>query len=397
MDTPRSGFLPLARATFRAIRDGGCPLWNEPRAFSQWEALMDLRQLAAWAPHQRLIGGLRVQLDRGDVLLSLRQAAIRWRWSTGRIQRFLRVLLEMGYVTKRERTVDGDIYHLETPRTSAGQWHSGEDAAEDSGEDAGDPPVSTPARTGDQELDEERGSRGDGEGPPSKAMTFESSARAGGSRRSRDDTGFDEWFTAYPPHRRENRSRAQLAWDETEAQRPRLAEMLATLEVQRRSRRWHAEGGRFVPAAWNYLQQARWADDCSAYPPVEPAAAEVPREFDVPGRLARLAAALPPALPDRESWQLRLTALAGEPAAIEDQLGALDRELRVAGRATLDPEQQQLAAGTADRAAAVVAARLTPSGLAACREQLHDRAARDLLGLPVLSLFSPEAEEELSG
>ena len=397
MDSPRSGFLPLERATFRAVRDGGCPLWNEPRAFSQWEALMDLRQLAAWAPHERLIGGLRVRLDRGDVLLSLRQASIRWRWSTGRIQRFLRVLLQLGYLTKRGRTADGDIYHLETPGTSAGQRLSGEDAIEDGGEDAGDTPVSAPARTRDQEQEvDDEGARGDDEGPPSQAVTFDSSAPAAGSRRAGDAGGFDEWFAAYPPHRRERRSRAQLAWDETAAQRPPLAEMLATLEVQRRSRRWHAEGGRFVPAAWNYLQQARWADDCSAYPPVEPAAAEVAREFDVPGRLARLAAALPPALPDRESWQSRLTALAGEPAAIEDQLGALDRELVVAGRATLDAEQQQLAAGAADRAAAMVAARLTPSGLAACREQLHDRAARDLLGLPVLSLFSPEAEEEAS-
>jgi hypothetical protein len=39
--------------------------------------------------------------------------------------------------------------------------------------------------------------------------------------------------------------------------------------------------------------------------------------------------------------------------------------------------------GTADRALATVATRLTSSGLAACREQL---------GLPVLSLFSAEAE-----
>src|ERR1700726_347395 len=142
MDNPRSGFLPVARATFRAVRDGGCPLWNEPRELSQWEALMDLRQLAAWAPHERHIGGTRVRLDRGDVLLSLRQAAARWRWATGRIQRFLRVLTEMSYLTKQERTADGDIYHLETPGTSARPRHSSEDgnedAAEDSAEDAGE-------------------------------------------------------------------------------------------------------------------------------------------------------------------------------------------------------------------------------------------------------------------
>jgi hypothetical protein len=290
-------------------------------------------------------------------------------------------LIEMGYLTKQERTADGDIYHLETPGTSARPRHSSEDgsedAAEDSGEDAGETQSCTIKTTIEEEAEPGNEAR------PSPSAVHEPSERAGGSRRSRGDVGFDEWLAAYPPHRRENRSRAQLAWDATEDQRPPLAEMLATLEVQRRSRRWHAEGGRFVPAAWNYLQPARWTDDWSAYPPMEPAAAEPPREFDMPDRLGRLAAVLPPALPDRES----------EPAAIEDLLTTLDRELLAAARAALDPEQQRLVAGAADRALAAVAGRLTPSGLAACREQLCHQAIRDLLGLPVLSLFSPEAEE----
>jgi len=391
MDNPRSGFLPLPRATFRAVRDGGCPLWNEPRELSQWEALMDLRQLAAWAPHERYIGGTRVRLDRGDVLLSLRQAATRWRWSTGRIQRFLRILIEMGYLTKQERTADGDIYHLEPPGTSARPRHSSEDdnedAAEDSAEDAGETQSCTITPTIEQEVEPGNEAR------PSPSAIHEPSERAGGSRRSRGDVGFDEWLAAYPPHRRENRSRAQLAWDATEDQRPPLAEMLATLEVQRRSRRWHAEGGRFVPAAWNYLQQARWTDDWSAYPPAEPAAAQSPREFDMPERLGRLAAALPPAFPDRERWVSRITVLAGEPAAVEDLLASLDRELLAAAGAGLDPEHQRLVAGEADYALAAVAGLLPPNGLAACREQLCYQVVRDLLGLPVLSLFSPEAEE----
>jgi hypothetical protein len=148
-----------------------------------------------------------------------------------------------------------------------------------------------------------------------------------------------------------------------------------------------------VPAAWNYLQQARWTDNWSAYPPMEPAVKEAPREFDMPERLGRLAAALPRALPDRGSWVSRITAFEGEPAAIEDLLASLDRELLAAAGAALDPEQQQLVAGAADRALAAVAGRLPPSGLAACREQLCHQAVRDQLGLPVLSLFSPEAEE----
>jgi hypothetical protein len=103
----------VARATFQAAADGGCPLWNEPRALSQREALVDLRQLAAWAPHERIVNGRRIRLARGDLVISVRQAAERWRWSTSRVQRFLRRLTELGYIARRERSGDGDIYHVE--------------------------------------------------------------------------------------------------------------------------------------------------------------------------------------------------------------------------------------------------------------------------------------------
>ena len=51
----------------------------------------------------------------------------------------------------------------------------------------------------------------------------------------------------------------------------------------------------------------------------------------------------------------------------------------------------------ADRALAAVTGRPTPAGLAGCREQLCHQTVRDLLGLPVLSLFSPEAGQRAAG
>lgn len=48
---PVGGFLKLPRQEFLASGSGGDPFWTEKREFSRWEAWMDLRQCAAWAPH----------------------------------------------------------------------------------------------------------------------------------------------------------------------------------------------------------------------------------------------------------------------------------------------------------------------------------------------------------
>ncbi|HEY6321969.1 MAG TPA: hypothetical protein VJA16_10470, partial [Thermoanaerobaculia bacterium] len=286
---------------------------------------MDLRQLAAWAPYERVIGGMRVPLGRGDVLISVRQAAARWQWSPGRTQRFLRILIAMRYLVRRERTGDGDIYHVEAEETSGWQRYSGEHGGEHTVETAMDTPVDTPM---DTLVDTREKKIEEGEKQQQQGFWEEAGAPlVKGSSWSGEDGDFDEWFGAYPAHRREARPRARLAWDETAAQRPALAEMLAILAVQERSYRWRAEGGKYVPAAWNYLLQARWADDGSAYPGVELAAAAAPAGFDVPERVTCLAAALPPALPGRETWTARITALAGEATAVEEQLEALDLEL----------------------------------------------------------------------
>lgn len=136
-----------------------------------------------------------------------------------------------------------------------------------------------------------------------------------------------------------------------------------------------------VDAAWSEIQELQSTGK-----------RQTPRTLAVEPRLTALASSLPGALPDRDSWALRIRALGGASATVERELAALDDELldglfsrlTAAERGDLDRE--------IDFRLNVLAGRLPAEDL----EAAHHRLARQLLrrrwGLPVLSLFAPQAE-----
>lgn len=60
--------------------------------FSRREAWLWLVSEAAWKPHRRRIIGRSIELDRGQLVGSLRFIASKWRWSEPRVRRFLTAL-----------------------------------------------------------------------------------------------------------------------------------------------------------------------------------------------------------------------------------------------------------------------------------------------------------------
>jgi hypothetical protein len=50
-------------------------LLERARVYSVFEAWFDLRQLAAWGAHERIVRGERIRLEPGELLLTVRQAA----------------------------------------------------------------------------------------------------------------------------------------------------------------------------------------------------------------------------------------------------------------------------------------------------------------------------------
>jgi hypothetical protein len=140
-----------------------------------------------------------------------------------------------------------------------------------------------------------------------------------------------------------------------------------------------------VEAAWNHLREL------TAPAERERAAAGL----DIPLRLRALASSLPGKLPDRDAWGERIGALvaAGRGSqAVEEGLADLDRELLLAAEAGLTAAAGREVEATVERTLAALAGRIPDAELARSRDQLRRQILRKRLGLPVLSLFSPEAE-----
>ncbi len=137
---------------------------------------------------------------------------------------------------------------------------------------------------------------------------------------------------------------------------------------------------RSVKAAWRRQQELQ-----------APGAAGEAEELDLPARLERLAASLPADLPGREAAAARIRALEGDAQAIEEGLARIDRELLEQARAGLPASGRQAIERELAASRETLADRLPAEELERAEERLREEVLRRRLGLPVLSLFAPEA------
>jgi hypothetical protein len=143
-----------------------------------------------------------------------------------------------------------------------------------------------------------------------------------------------------------------------------------------------------VEVAWDHLRELTAPGDRERVPAVG---------FDIPFRLRTLAAALPGKLAERAAWGERICALAAVERgsqAVEEGLADLDRELLDAATARLTATAGREVEATVERTLATLAGRIPDAELARSRDQLRRQILRKRLKLPVLSLFSPEAESD---
>jgi len=112
---------------------------------------------------------------------------------------------------------------------------------------------------------------------------------------------------------------------------------------------------------------------------------------DIPGRLAALAESLPPDLAGRDSWARRIGGIEGSAQAVEDVLVSLDREMLEAVARDLGVEERRVLESEVESALSALEGRVSDEVLSADRERLSREAVRRQVGLPLLSLFSPDA------
>jgi len=95
-------------------------IWLDKEPFDKRSAWIDLIMMANHEDKQILFNGKFIEVKRGEKITSLKQLSDRWRWSTGKVKRFLN-LLESGSMielkTKRRytsyRVVNYNVYQNE--------------------------------------------------------------------------------------------------------------------------------------------------------------------------------------------------------------------------------------------------------------------------------------------
>lgn len=139
---------------------------------------------------------------------------------------------------------------------------------------------------------------------------------------------------------------------------------------------------RAVEASWRQVEELRAPGERD----------EASGGIDVPARLAGLAAALPAALPERVERARRIATLAGDVEHVEAALSALDREVLADLEAGLAPAARAALDARVEETVSSLFGRLFAGDVDRARDRLRRQLLRRDFDLPVLSLFSPEAE-----
>lgn len=87
-DNKIQNFIPISRKLFNH------EFWEEKRAFSRFEAWLDLIALARFTPSENrmLIGNQIVTWNRGEMAASLRYLAERWGWGVTKVRNYIILL-----------------------------------------------------------------------------------------------------------------------------------------------------------------------------------------------------------------------------------------------------------------------------------------------------------------
>lgn len=117
------GYIKL----WRKMQDD--PLWTEARIFSKAEAWLDILMAVQHSEAQTVIIGMQmITVNQGEAVRSQETWAYRWKWSRGKVQRFLSLLQETNkirvkneHATSRITVLNWGIYNKSR---SANEQHS---------------------------------------------------------------------------------------------------------------------------------------------------------------------------------------------------------------------------------------------------------------------------------
>jgi len=195
---------------------------------------------------------------------------------------------------------------------------------------------------------------------------------------------WDAYSRAAAPPREEPSDREAAAideWFEAEIPAAFVREVILTAESDPDWLLWYRKR---VAERWRSHQRAQAKLMAPAYrPPPGPA-------IDVPAVLSVLASWLPGNLPDREIWVQRITEAGLDPEAAEGALEEIDLEILGLALNQLHEDQEAELDRRLAAASKKLARRLTAEQVDRNLASLREEIVRDLVGIPVLSLFAVE-------
>ena len=77
------------------------------------------------------------------------------------------------------------------------------------------------------------------------------------------DSFFSDFWKKYP--KKVNKQKAVAAWHKIKGDPDLAAKIMAAVDLQKQTRDWKKEGGRFIPHASSWLNGRRWEDDLATY------------------------------------------------------------------------------------------------------------------------------------
>ncbi len=211
------------------------PLWlSEP--FTRGQAWIDLIMLANHTDGYIRKRGIRIEIKRGQIGHSELSLAERWKWSRGKVRRFLSEL--------SQKTVQ-QIVQQKTKLTSVITIVNYDMYQSDSTTDG-----TTSSTTDGQQTDIKRyRNKNDKNDKNDKKQTKTSTALS----------RFDEFWKAYP--KKKNKGTAEKAWKKLSLGNGLFDKVIAGVERAKGTPDWQKENGTFIPHPASWLNARGWEDE----------------------------------------------------------------------------------------------------------------------------------------
>lgn len=196
--------------------------FSEP--FTKWQAWQDLVLLANHTNRLVSFRGIMVKVNRGQVAAGEEWLSERWKWSRGKLRRFLLFLETEQQIVQQKTKVIGIVTILNY------QLYQSDG-------------------TTDSTTDEQQ---------TAQQTDTPKNVKKGKHVKKPYSDEFELFWKSYP--NKTGKGGAYKAWSRIKS-RPSASELIKALSIQKQSEQWNKDAGRFIPHPATWLNQARWDDE----------------------------------------------------------------------------------------------------------------------------------------